>query len=184
MTDGNKWEDPWFCELSSIHKLLHIYLCDRCDCAGIWRINLKQLAFHTGATEDEWHSFVAVAGNARLQFIESDKVWLVKYIPFQIQRGFNHKNNVVLGIAKFIAHTPIPTKMLPDHYAMVLRSVVQDLHIGRNSGETAQIHKPLEGASRGLKGDSSPLKPIKDPEPVKVKVRGKGKGSAVSVTAK
>ena len=49
------WDDPWFQDLDPKIKLVWKYLCDRCDEAGFWKVNWKQLEFQIGAkikTED------------------------------------------------------------------------------------------------------------------------------------
>jgi hypothetical protein len=39
-TDTEKWVEDWFISLPTDYKLLWIYLCDKCDCAGIWKPNV------------------------------------------------------------------------------------------------------------------------------------------------
>lgn len=174
LTDGNKWDDGWFAELSQVHKLVFIFLIDQCDCAGLWKVNLRQLQFNTGATADEWKSFVKLAGDRRIQFVREDLVWLVKYIPFQHQRGFTPTNKVVIGIARRLGCYSVPIDMLPPHHYAVLFEAIDGNH---GDGE---------GASRVLKGvqeNGSPLKGIKEKESekalVKEKATGKGRGVAI-----
>lgn len=45
-TATEKWEDPWFCELSTLEKLFWLYLLDKCDHAGIWQANWRLVKFH------------------------------------------------------------------------------------------------------------------------------------------
>jgi len=47
-TDSEKWKDPWFRKLSTTGKLLFLYLCDQCDIAGFWEIDLDRAAFDIG----------------------------------------------------------------------------------------------------------------------------------------
>lgn len=47
-TDADKWEDAWFCEQTQEVKLFWIYLCDRCDHAGVWAVNWRLAGFHLG----------------------------------------------------------------------------------------------------------------------------------------
>jgi len=44
-TETTKWDQDFFSNLSLKMKLVWIYICDKCDHAGIWDINLKLLSF-------------------------------------------------------------------------------------------------------------------------------------------
>lgn len=79
-TDTGKWDDPWFAELSNEHKLIWIYLLDKCDMAGIWKVNKKMLEFCVGFSVD-LEVFLKAATD-RIN-VHKDK-WLVKkFINFQ-----------------------------------------------------------------------------------------------------
>lgn len=46
MTGTEKWDDPWFFRLPLEYKCLWIYLLDKCDHAGLWKVNLELASFH------------------------------------------------------------------------------------------------------------------------------------------
>lgn len=46
-TESQKWDDPWFRELAGSHKLVFLYILDRCNNAGFWEVDQAALAFHT-----------------------------------------------------------------------------------------------------------------------------------------
>lgn len=46
-TESGKWDDPWFRGLPGAHKLVFLYLLDRCNNAGFWEEDLDGMAFHT-----------------------------------------------------------------------------------------------------------------------------------------
>ena len=46
-TETQKWDDPWFREIHGSHKLVFLYILDRCNNAGFWEVDLSALAFHT-----------------------------------------------------------------------------------------------------------------------------------------
>ena len=48
LTDIEKWDRPWFRELSPNQKLFWLYLCDRCDHLGDWYPDAKAAEFHLG----------------------------------------------------------------------------------------------------------------------------------------
>lgn len=84
-TDSNKWDDPWFFELSHQWKLVWIYILDRCDHAGVYEPNLRKLNFDldTSLNEDE----IIEVFSDRLQVL--DKKWFIpKFILFQYGKSF------------------------------------------------------------------------------------------------
>lgn len=44
-TDTEKWERPWFRKLPNEYKLLWNYICDKCDIAGIWYVDIEIPSF-------------------------------------------------------------------------------------------------------------------------------------------
>lgn len=80
-TGTEKWDDPWFQDLTPELKLLWLYICDSCDCAGIWKMNQKLVNFRLGLSVD--------LDQAREQFgkrihkIEPDKWFIIPFIRFQ-----------------------------------------------------------------------------------------------------
>lgn len=52
-TDTEKWNDPWFLQITSSAKVLFCYLCDKCDMAGFYERNDKMASFYTGIPIEE-----------------------------------------------------------------------------------------------------------------------------------
>ena len=48
-TDTAKWDKAWFRRLSPTMKCVWNFLCDRCDHAGVWEVDLDAIAFFVGA---------------------------------------------------------------------------------------------------------------------------------------
>lgn len=78
-TDTSKWGKPFFQDLSPKLKLVWIYLCDNCDHAGIWDLNLKLLSFQIGfeVTLADLNAFGDKVS------IEGDKVLIPSFVDFQ-----------------------------------------------------------------------------------------------------
>ncbi len=86
-TDADKWEDPWFCEQDTEVKLFWLYLCDRCDHAGVWQVNWKLARFHLGEA-DPIRLKQALAG--RVQEIDQGRKWFIPgFITFQYPTGLS-----------------------------------------------------------------------------------------------
>ena len=47
-TDTEKWDREWFIELSSDLKIFWMFLLDKCDHAGIWKVNKHLVKTYTG----------------------------------------------------------------------------------------------------------------------------------------
>lgn len=95
-TDTNKWNKPEFSEYTWKQKLIWIYLCDSCDHAGIWDINLKLISFHIGENvslkeiTDLFGTKITMLGN---------KISINGFVEFQYGE-LNEKNQVHRSVLK------------------------------------------------------------------------------------
>ena len=80
--DTECWNDPWFQELSLVHKCFWRYICDNCDCAGVWKVNKRLAEFQIGAPVFNWDELLAAMGN-RIMVLSPEKWLVVKFIKFQ-----------------------------------------------------------------------------------------------------
>lgn len=80
-TDTEKWDRAWFQELPTHMKLLWMYLCDKCDAAGIWSENLSLACYQIGETitHDEYEHYFGT----RMVRLKDDKVFFPGFIEFQ-----------------------------------------------------------------------------------------------------
>ena len=86
-TDINKWNDPWFQELTNEQKIMWLYMQDVCSPIGIYRHNVREVKFKTMMEEESIPSLEAFNEKAEkivlLQHLGKD-VYLIKdYIRFQ-----------------------------------------------------------------------------------------------------
>lgn len=120
-TETGKWDDPWFRRLSPAAKLLFQFICDRCDCAGFWEIDLDAAAFHIGiprtgsdlTTGPAWTADAALdelcvkpKGYASPKVrLNQDKSWLyvTNFLHHQGNWPLNPKNNSTTGILRCFA---------------------------------------------------------------------------------
>lgn len=79
-TATEKWDDPWFWELSPQAKLLWLFLCDHCDNAGIIELSLKLASQKIGLSVTEKH-FCEL--QSRITAIDCGKYLVVGFIKFQ-----------------------------------------------------------------------------------------------------
>jgi len=143
-TDSEKWKDPWFRKLPQLSKLLFLYLCDECDIAGFWEIDLDRAAFDIGST-----SKALVTAMEPLQSrYETNGIhlWLRKFIRFQGNYPLNPKVPAHKGIVKLLTgrkefSEEIPMmlegKELPNSYGSVKGGLFnpQGQGIGKGKGQ-------------------------------------------------
>lgn len=89
-TDTNKWEKDSFSSLSNKMKLVWVYLCDKCDHAGVWDINMKLLSFHFG---EAVHLDEILSSFGDKITVHENKLILHSFIKFQY--GVLNANNKV-----------------------------------------------------------------------------------------
>jgi hypothetical protein len=116
-TDSDKWNDPWYCSLSNEYKLLWNYVCDRCDHAGIWKVNMPLVKFHIGIEEIDKKVF-----NGRIKELHGEEWFIEKTVLFQQKINsldeLNPMNKCHLSIIKILSKKGIlspyeaPTKPL------------------------------------------------------------------------
>lgn len=91
-TDTGKWKKESFAGLSLKMKLVWIFLCDDCDHAGIWDINLRLLSFHIGESvtlAEIIHAF----GDKILHLEIQNKLFVAGFVEFQYGK-LNPENRV------------------------------------------------------------------------------------------
>ena len=87
-SDPDKWEEPWFANLSPEKKLLFIYLWDRCDHAGVINITTPIWSAHTGLDIDGemLESIIEEMNEENEQVVNlGRKIWFLHYIRFNQQ---------------------------------------------------------------------------------------------------
>ncbi len=80
-TDVDKWDDPFFMELSNKYKLFWQLMLDKCDNAGIYKVNFKTAKFLIG--EDFDYQETASIFKDRIIELSKEKWFIPKFIHFQ-----------------------------------------------------------------------------------------------------
>ena len=81
LTDAEKWDDPWFADLSIQNRLAWIYILDKCNHAGIWKVNKRMAEFCLGYSVD-WDEFLSFCGD-RIIILSAEKWHIPKFVEFQ-----------------------------------------------------------------------------------------------------
>ena len=80
-TASEKWQDEWFQELKPTLKLFWVYVCDQCDAAGVWKVNIRLASFQIGEPLDSAEIITAFEG--RIEDIGKGRWWIVQFVSFQ-----------------------------------------------------------------------------------------------------
>ena len=105
-TDSRKWDDPWFRKLPCKYKAFFLFLIDKCDHAGIWKVDFESAEFHIGEPLDRGELLKMMDGRI-VELGLKEKWFIPKFINFQYQVSsvseLKHDNRVhksVLDILK------------------------------------------------------------------------------------
>lgn len=147
-TDTDKWKDAWFMDLEPIMKCFWIYLCDTCDCAGVWRVNFKQASFAIGAVLDK-QSAVKALGE-RVVVLNKEKWFVEKFIRFQYPRGLSQNSKAHSGVLKSLEYHKIETKP----YLALIKG-------NGNSNDTVQEYICINNSSPSFSSSLDPKSALK-----------------------
>lgn len=163
-TDSAKWQKQWFRELSPKFKCAWSYLCDNCDHAGFWPIDLGLMSFQIGeeiTLEDLKNTFAD-----HLEFIDK-KIFVKEFIEFQYG-NLNPKNRVHLSILNRVqkeAPNKVLTRSLQRPMDMDMDMELEmDKEKGECEGEKPKLKFDLESLYRKYprkQGKSAGLKKLK-----------------------
>lgn len=84
LTDTDKWKKKFFRDLSLEAKLAWLYLCDNCDHAGIWIIDVETLNTQTRLNFTLTSLLEAFSNNVVL-FDNGERLWLRSFYFFQYE---------------------------------------------------------------------------------------------------
>ena len=97
-TDSLKWDDPFFADLPNDYKLLWIFILDKCNHAGIYKLNPRMAEFCLG-TKYDWNKVLGVF-KGRIQSLNEEKWFIPKFIEYQygVLTDTNRVHNSIIQI--------------------------------------------------------------------------------------
>lgn len=131
-TETQKWDDPWFREIHGSHKLVFLYILDRCNNAGFWEVDLSALAFHTKL--DPKHFEGAFKALERGLQGASGWVWVRNFLRHQKNDDLNPANPAHRQI---IALLKDQSERFPDSKSLLPKGASKGLPspIGKGKGK-------------------------------------------------
>ncbi len=100
-TDTEKWKKPFIRNLSAPYKLLWLYICDDCDHAGIWQVDIDVAKIRIGEDINEQDA-VKFFKDKLVRIDKGNKWYIPSFIDFQYPSGLNPDNKAHGGIIKIL----------------------------------------------------------------------------------
>ena len=100
-TDTEKWKKPFIRGLQAPYKLLWLYICDDCDHAGIWQVDIEVAQIRVGEKLDEQQALKFFGD--KIVPIENGTKWFIpSFVEFQYPSGLSANNKAHVGIIKIL----------------------------------------------------------------------------------
>jgi hypothetical protein len=90
-TDTEKWKKPFIRGLQGPYKLLWLYICDDCDHAGIWQVDIDVAQIRIGEKIDI-NEAIKIFDEKIIIFDKGNKWFIPSFIEFQYPSGLNPDN--------------------------------------------------------------------------------------------
>lgn len=100
-TDTEKWKKPFIRGLQAPYKLLWLYICDDCDHAGIWQVDMDVAQIRVGEKLDEQKA-INFFGDKIIPIDDGSKWFIPSFVEFQYPSGLNENNKAHVGIIKIL----------------------------------------------------------------------------------
>ena len=115
-TKTEKWiSDKWFMDLNAGQKLFFLYLCENCDCTGIWEINIRDASYRIGLNEElVYEAFKAIE---RCYFTDGQAIALKTFLYHQRCLPLNKDNPAHRGILRRLAEHSALFQQLQTYWA-------------------------------------------------------------------
>lgn len=81
--DADIWQKEWFQEYSLKQKVLFKYICDNCDCAGVYEPNYRLASFIIGDKITEEDVLSLNQKKHQVEILENGKIWIPDFVSFQ-----------------------------------------------------------------------------------------------------
>lgn len=133
-TETAKWRDVWFRKLKPLHKLVFLYLCDDCDCAGFWEIDIERATFEIGIDDRDVIEAIDSLGEKMVR--NGKYLWVENFLKHQRNVPLNSENKSHVGIIARLER---------------FRGLSEKIDILLNSGNPYEMpdEAPTEPLSRG-----------------------------------
>jgi hypothetical protein len=171
-TNTEKWGDAWFLELDWRQKVVFLYLCDQCDVAGFYEINLRKMAWDIAIDVAEAEGALKGLRRKLLYSSNGRYLFLRNFIKQQKNLPLNGKNKAHVGIINrlnenlqlfnFQAIDEYFTSPLPTPLQGASKGLSSPTGIGKGIGSISSSSYIQDGGSFGA--EAPPIPPAEKPK--------------------
>lgn len=156
-TETLKWDDPWFRELAGVHKLVFLYVIDRCNNAGFWEVDEAAIVFHTKL--DPKHIKGAFEALSRGLLGADGWVWVKNFLRHQKNEFLNHENNAHKQIIGLITVQSERFSKIPEFVQILgpVQGLLSPIGTGTSKGTGKK-----KGSAEGEKQKAHASKPTRE----------------------
>jgi len=189
-TDTKIWDQAWFRKLSPRLKEAWRFLCDKCDHAGIWHIDIDAISFFVG--EPVSLNEILDAFNVTVIGSKKDRLFIPGFIEFQYNckaSELNPENKVHKSVLSKLEKEGLCKDLARGSQAPKDKDkekVKEKDNVLRNEFEKiySEIYPLKKGKTKGISFLLKDLKPEEKPEDVKLAAQKYANDVKVSKTEK
>lgn len=176
-TDTAKWEKPFFRMLSPKMKCAWIYICDRCNHAGVWDIDFDLMSIFIKETVTQKEFFYVFSEKI---VVDGDKMFIPSFVSFQygtLSQINKAHAAVIASLNKYRDFKPLESPLQGDKDKDKDKDKVKDketvieVSISNNHATFSNVYKktistarPNVNVTRGTNSEKRFLSQIKTPK--------------------
>jgi hypothetical protein len=146
LTDTEKWKKRWLRKMEGKYKIFWCFLCDSCDIAGFWDVDMDMASLLLGFQYDE-KEVLATLGDKVVVVPSCQKWFIPSFVEFQQGGVLNPKNNCHKGIIRRLYKEGM-TDYIKSHIDLVWEDIVEECRLCDN-GALKPLLRGSEGAIEG-----------------------------------
>jgi len=137
-TDTEKWKKPFIRGLQGAYKLLWLYICDDCDHAGIWQVDMEVAAIRIGEKIDIKEAIKSF--DEKIIIIDKGNKWFIpSFLEFQYPSGLNSDNrahnSVIILLEKYNLRISKDKPLISPSEGSMDMDMVKDMDKDMDKGE-------------------------------------------------
>jgi hypothetical protein len=137
-TDTEKWKKPFIRGLQGAYKLLWLYICDDCDHAGIWQVDIEVAAIRIGEKIDSKEAIKSFDEKIII-FDKGNKWFIPSFLEFQYPSGLNPDNrahnSVIILLEKYNLRISKDKPLISPSEGSMDMDMVKDMDKDKVKGE-------------------------------------------------